>query len=237
LVFINEPNFNRMVLRSRKPQARAFEKWVTETLLPTVRKSLLERAGIPADKQATEGPVTFVNIVANNTSANTESSTGRAPTQNGGNLMCEYADEIRRIAAITDHHEHATAMHRFARTYGIPVCTAYRWEMRLRRIGVLKPEYVGGQQRRRARERGPGWELIRMLADLGATPREVADVIRCSKTTANRVLAKPAPVAAETAPPDCMAPQMRELTNKLGQLIAAIITALERIGSAQTQSV
>lgn len=37
--FINEGNMYRLILRSNLPTARAFEKWVMETVLPTIRKT------------------------------------------------------------------------------------------------------------------------------------------------------------------------------------------------------
>lgn len=37
--FINEPNLYKTILRSDKPQARKFEDWVCEEVLPTIRKT------------------------------------------------------------------------------------------------------------------------------------------------------------------------------------------------------
>ena len=37
-LFINEPNFYKLVFQSRKPQAEKFTEWVTEEVLPSIRK-------------------------------------------------------------------------------------------------------------------------------------------------------------------------------------------------------
>lgn len=39
MIFINEPNLYRLIIKSRKPEAEPFEKWVMETVLPTIRKT------------------------------------------------------------------------------------------------------------------------------------------------------------------------------------------------------
>ncbi|MCM1513321.1 MAG: Bro-N domain-containing protein [Oxalobacter formigenes] len=39
LVFINEPNLYRLVIRSKKPEAEKFEEWVMEEVLPQIRKT------------------------------------------------------------------------------------------------------------------------------------------------------------------------------------------------------
>ncbi|HFC6360136.1 TPA: Bro-N domain-containing protein, partial [Neisseria lactamica] len=35
MTYINEPNLYRLIIKSRKPAAEAFEEWVMETVLPT----------------------------------------------------------------------------------------------------------------------------------------------------------------------------------------------------------
>ena len=39
MVYINEPNLYRLIIKSRKPEAEAFEAWVMEEVLPTIRKT------------------------------------------------------------------------------------------------------------------------------------------------------------------------------------------------------
>lgn len=39
VVFINEPNLYRLVIRSKKPEAEKFEMWVMEEVLPAIRKT------------------------------------------------------------------------------------------------------------------------------------------------------------------------------------------------------
>ncbi|MCO0601438.1 hypothetical protein NGI46_29635, partial [Peribacillus butanolivorans] len=37
MTYINEPNLYRLIIKSRKPAAEAFEEWVMETVLPAIR--------------------------------------------------------------------------------------------------------------------------------------------------------------------------------------------------------
>ncbi|ENT0528204.1 hypothetical protein C1R03_08430 [Neisseria gonorrhoeae] len=39
MTYINEPNLYRLIIKSRKPAAEAFEEWVMETVLPSIRKT------------------------------------------------------------------------------------------------------------------------------------------------------------------------------------------------------
>lgn len=39
LLFINEPGLYSLILRSRKPEAKAFKRWVTHDVLPQIRKT------------------------------------------------------------------------------------------------------------------------------------------------------------------------------------------------------
>lgn len=39
LIFINEPNLYRLIIKSRKPEAEPFEAWVFEEVLPQIRKT------------------------------------------------------------------------------------------------------------------------------------------------------------------------------------------------------
>lgn len=39
VLFINEPNLYRCVLRSSKPEAEAFQDWIVEKVVPTIRKT------------------------------------------------------------------------------------------------------------------------------------------------------------------------------------------------------
>lgn len=38
-LFINESGLYSLILKSRKPEAKAFKKWVTSEVLPTIRKT------------------------------------------------------------------------------------------------------------------------------------------------------------------------------------------------------
>lgn len=38
LTYINEPNLYRLIIKSQKPEAERFERWVTEEVLPSIRK-------------------------------------------------------------------------------------------------------------------------------------------------------------------------------------------------------
>ena len=39
MIFINEPNLYRLIIKSRKAEAEPFEAWVMEEVLPTIRKT------------------------------------------------------------------------------------------------------------------------------------------------------------------------------------------------------
>ncbi|RZN69702.1 BRO family protein, partial [Avibacterium paragallinarum] len=39
MVYINEPNLYRLIIKSRKPEAEPFETWVFEEVLPQIRKT------------------------------------------------------------------------------------------------------------------------------------------------------------------------------------------------------
>ncbi|MDO4693650.1 MAG: BRO family protein [Eikenella sp.] len=39
MTYINEPNLYRLIIKSRKPEAEAFEEWVMEEVLPTIRQT------------------------------------------------------------------------------------------------------------------------------------------------------------------------------------------------------
>lgn len=49
LTFINEPNLYRLIIKSRKPEAERFERWVMEEVLPAIRKTghFDARRGLP----------------------------------------------------------------------------------------------------------------------------------------------------------------------------------------------
>ena len=38
MAIINEPGLYSLILRSRKPEAKAFKRWITHDVLPTIRK-------------------------------------------------------------------------------------------------------------------------------------------------------------------------------------------------------
>ena len=37
-LIVSEPGFYKLVMRSRKPEAKAFQRWVTHEVLPSIRK-------------------------------------------------------------------------------------------------------------------------------------------------------------------------------------------------------
>lgn len=39
LIFVNEPNLYKTIFQSRKPEAKRFADWVTEEILPSIRKT------------------------------------------------------------------------------------------------------------------------------------------------------------------------------------------------------
>ena len=39
MIAVNEPGLYSLILRSRKPEAKAFKRWVTHDVLPSIRKT------------------------------------------------------------------------------------------------------------------------------------------------------------------------------------------------------
>ena len=39
MVYINEPNLFRLIIKCKKPEAEQFEEWVMEEVLPSIRKT------------------------------------------------------------------------------------------------------------------------------------------------------------------------------------------------------
>ena len=63
MMVINESGLYTLILRSNKPKARAFRKWVTSEVLPTIRRTgryELQRNGMVL---ATDDPIAWVNGV------------------------------------------------------------------------------------------------------------------------------------------------------------------------------
>lgn len=56
LIYINEPNLYRLIIKSRKPEAERFEAWVMEEVLPALRKT-----GSYATKQEPLGAFIFMH--------------------------------------------------------------------------------------------------------------------------------------------------------------------------------
>ncbi|MCY4746444.1 BRO family protein [Pelomonas sp. UHG3] len=56
---VNESGFYKLVLKSRKPEARKFQDWVTGVVLPSIRKDggyILGRIGMPDRDLTAAGP-------------------------------------------------------------------------------------------------------------------------------------------------------------------------------------
>lgn len=51
LIFINEPNLYRVIFRSNKPEAKQFQDWVFNEVLPTIRKTGKYEAPKPVEKR------------------------------------------------------------------------------------------------------------------------------------------------------------------------------------------
>ena len=67
MVVVNEPGFYRLILKSRKPEAKAFKRWVTHEVLPAIRRT----GGYIAAKQdeTPEEIMARALLVANDTMA------------------------------------------------------------------------------------------------------------------------------------------------------------------------
>jgi len=60
MAYINEPNLYRLIIKSRKPEAEAFEAWVMEEVLPTIRKTGGYRA--PKTRKTSPGGLTLEQV-------------------------------------------------------------------------------------------------------------------------------------------------------------------------------
>ena len=59
MVYINEPNLYRLIIKSRKPEAEAFEAWVMEEVLPAIRKTGKYESKTPKTRKALSGGLTL----------------------------------------------------------------------------------------------------------------------------------------------------------------------------------
>ena len=59
---INEPGLYSLVLRSRKPEAKAFKRWITHEVIPAIRKHGLYAAPATVDEILTN-PDTFIKLL------------------------------------------------------------------------------------------------------------------------------------------------------------------------------
>ena len=69
--FVNEPGLYTLMMRSRKPEAKAFKRWITHDVLPTIRKT----GGYVSDEQQ------FVNTYLPFADANTKALFGQTLAQ------------------------------------------------------------------------------------------------------------------------------------------------------------
>lgn len=53
LLMVNESGLYDVILDSRKPQAKQFRRWVTNEVLPSIRKHGVGPQGVPEDRPAT----------------------------------------------------------------------------------------------------------------------------------------------------------------------------------------
>lgn len=56
MAFVSEPGLYSLVLRSRKPEAKAFKRWVTHDILPSIRKSGGYMAAKPTTRRKPSSP-------------------------------------------------------------------------------------------------------------------------------------------------------------------------------------
>ena len=80
LLFVTEPGFYKLVMRSRKPEAKAFQRWVTHEVLPALRRDgayvasdgtedddvLMARALFAADKAIKRKDARIAKLTAEN---------------------------------------------------------------------------------------------------------------------------------------------------------------------------
>ncbi|HHT7698628.1 BRO-N domain-containing protein [Pasteurella multocida] len=62
MIFINEPNLYRLIIKSRKPEAEPFETWVFEEVLPQIRKT--GKYEVQSQQLALPEPARYVDNLA-----------------------------------------------------------------------------------------------------------------------------------------------------------------------------
>lgn len=96
-VVISESGLYTLILRSRKPEARAFKRWVTSEVLPTIRKTGMYVTA-PVAKEVVEDPAAFMAralLVANDTLKRlTVQAKGMEPTTTAPITVREFRKEL-----------------------------------------------------------------------------------------------------------------------------------------------
>lgn len=85
-VFVSESGLYSLVLRSRKPEAREFKRWVTHEVLPSIRKHGAYMTESTLEKAVTEPRLPYPTCHTNQTGAGGKGegpSTGRTDASQG----------------------------------------------------------------------------------------------------------------------------------------------------------
>lgn len=108
VTIINESGLYALVLRSRKPEARKFAKWVTGEVLPAIRKTgsygQTQTPALPLTGQATQAAYQAAHQYINDVRANPHSHTGSIPVQVLQGVLADALMSQRFLLSIRPGH-------------------------------------------------------------------------------------------------------------------------------------
>ena len=83
LILVNESGLYSAILKSRKPEAKAFKKWVTSTVLPSIRKrgmfSLSDVSSLIEEARLNSENVVYVYVVENEVTGSVKVGVSSSP--------------------------------------------------------------------------------------------------------------------------------------------------------------
>lgn len=108
VTIINESGLYALVLRSRKPEARKFAKWVTGEVLPAIRKTgsygQTQTPALPLTGQATQAAYQAAHQYIDDVRANPHSHTGSIPVQVLQGVLADALMSQRFLLSIRPGH-------------------------------------------------------------------------------------------------------------------------------------
>ena len=156
LLYINEANLYRLILRSDKPQAEPFQEWVCEEVLPAIRKSGGYMVAAPAETP--EQIMARALKVADETMRRQQ-----AQIQAANDTITRQTEEIKTLAPLADYtkevlQSNATyTLTQVSKDLGFP--SVYKFTAWAHLAGILY--YQSGQWMPMSRYTGRGWFTTR----------------------------------------------------------------------------